>query len=146
MTWRPRVASSNKQGTQRGEVAAGKNDKLLQKIANWIPVEVIAAYNPVMAIIPAQRVWLRFWVSVGMLPVTAGWIAFATGGRKNFAWRQVIIAPFAFACWTAAMQGAMLMKVFPGWEEWMGSLAVVVGTLLLPILDGVLKWLGVPQN
>src|SRR5712664_4152314 len=101
---RPRVLSSNKPGTDRKVVAAGNDDQILKAIAGMIPVEVIAAYNPLINIIPADKVSVRFWLTVAMIPITALWIAFATKDDKNIAWRQVIIAPFAFACWTSAMQ------------------------------------------
>lgn len=65
----------------------------------------------------------------------------------RIAWRQVIIAPFAFICWIAAMQGPLFASAFPNWwEDWIGSVAVGVGTLVLPILNGILKRLGVPQD
>jgi hypothetical protein len=123
----------------------GDDDKALQAIATMIPVEVIAAYNSLIAVIPAAHVSIRFWLTVVMMPITALWIAFATKDGR-IGWRQVIIAPFAFACWTCAIQGALLMSVFPWWENWIGSVAVGLGTLVLPILNGFLKLLGVPQN
>ncbi|HVO60829.1 MAG TPA: hypothetical protein VMT53_07830 [Terriglobales bacterium] len=141
--------SSNRSGTARAAVGAGApDDGPLKAITNLIPVEVIAVYNLVITIFPAQPPELRFWFTIVMIPITGLYIAFGTkdGDEQGIAWRQALIAPFAFACWTSAMQGAMLMAMFPWWRDWIGGVAVGVGTLLLPILNGVLRAIGVPQN
>jgi hypothetical protein len=146
---RPRLMSSNKAGTKRAPVGAGTSDDSgLKAISAMVPVEVIAVYN-LIAAPPAEPPELKFWITVIMIPITGLYIAFGTKDAKNpqIGWRQALIAPFAFACWASATQGPMLAAKFPGrWEDWMGSIAVALGTLLLPTLNGILRTLGVPQN
>jgi hypothetical protein len=128
-------------------VAASQRDSQLSAIVKWIPIEVITVYKALDGVIPSQRIHFRFWFTIVLIPLCALWIAFATRPKgKGIAWRQVVIAPFAFSCWIAAIQTEALRAQFPAWEAWMGSVILGFGTLLLPILDGVLKALGVRQN
>jgi len=146
MAWRPRLISANKPGTARAAVAATADDSPLKAVMILIPVEVIAAYNLIAAIstIPVK---VLFVITLLMIPITGLYVAFGTkGDDKGIAWRQVLLAPFAFACWISAMQGAMLMAMFPWWQSWVGNLSLALGTLLLPILNGILRYLNVPQS
>jgi hypothetical protein len=128
-------------------VSTGQQDSLLTAILMWIPVEVITSYKVIMGLIPADYGSGRLWTSILAIPITALWIAFATRteGRK-VAWRQVILAPLAFTCWVVAIQEDVMKGQFPDWELWMGSVVLGVGTLVLPILDGILRSLGITQN
>jgi len=113
----------------------------------WIPVEVITVYKAAMGAIPENWINLRVWSSAASLVITALWIAFATTPAPGrVAWRQVLLAPVAFACWAVATQPDIVRRLYPAWEPWMAILVLCGGTLLLPILEGVLKALGVPQN
>jgi hypothetical protein len=148
-TFRPRSVSSNKPGTKRAPVGSGApDDSALKAITILIPVEVIAVYNLLITVVPDKTPDLRFWFTVAMIPITGLYIAFGTkdGSKQGIAWRQTLIAPFAFACWTSAMQGQMLAAMFPWWHDWIGSVTAGLGTLLVPILNGILRALGVPQN
>jgi hypothetical protein len=128
-------------------VGAGEEDKPLTAILKWIPVEIIGTYKFVMGFIPADAEAWRLTVTILTIPLTAGWIAFATTPEaKRIAWRQVILSPFAFACWVAAIQGDVMLDIVSGWKAWMGSVILAAGTVLLPILDGILRRLDVRQN
>lgn len=110
-------------------------------------MEVVTFYKAAMGIIPGDEHSIRFhttWLSV---VATVLWIAFATRPKEGpVAWRQVIIAPIAFTCWAVATQQDVVMQVYPEWKTWMAALVVATGTLLLPIIDGLLKAIGVPQG
>lgn len=146
MPWRPRLRSGDRLGTAPTAVAAVPDDDKVKAVMILIPVEVIAAFNLIAAIsaIPTK---VLFVITLAMIPITGLYVAFGTReDGKGIAWRQVVLAPFAFACWISAMQGAMLTAIFPWWQSWIGNLALALGTLLLPILNGILKALNVPQN
>ena len=144
---RPRVMRTDKLGPGRTMVAPANQDPLLTAIVKWIPVEVLTIYKTVDGVIPAGKEQFRLWFAVGAILLCALWIAFATKpDGKPIAWRQVVLAPFAFLCWVVAMQGSTLKQIAPGWESWMGSVVLGAGTLFLPILEGILKALGVRQN
>jgi hypothetical protein len=143
---RPRVERLYK--VSRGTVPAGGETKehLLAAIIKWIPVEVLTVYKGVDGLIKDEHFRLAFLA--GVIVITPLWIAFATKPEgKRIAWRQVILAPFAFLCWSLAMMDAKtLALVVANWQSWMGSVAIGIGTLLLPVFDGILRALGVPQD
>jgi hypothetical protein len=144
---RPRVFRRDKPGAERILVSTAEGDSILAAIVKWIPVEVITVYKFLMGLIPQGFGSARLWTSVALVPICFLWIAFATrpdGARV--AWRQAALAPFAFACWVVALQDDVMKGLAPGWQPWMGSVVLGVGALLLPILDGILRSLGVPQN
>jgi hypothetical protein len=144
---RPRVIGIDKPGPGRIMVGAASKDNLLKAIVTWIPVEVLTVYKTVDGFIPPDRNTFRLWFAVASTLICVLWIAFATKpNEKPIAWRQVILAPFAFACWVAAMQGDMLKGFDSRWESWIGAVILGLGTLLLPILDGILKAAGLRQN
>jgi hypothetical protein len=148
MLLRPRVKSDDNI-VRKGRTLVGKNDKdgLIDAIIKWIPVEVIAVYKFIIGGVPDDMANWRLGISILLLILTPAWIAFATKpSAKKVAWRQVILAPFAFACWIAAIQMDVVTILYSGWQAWMGSIVLGFGTLLLPIFDGLLKLLRVPQN
>jgi hypothetical protein len=116
-------------------------------ILKWIPVEVIGAYKVAIGLSYDHPVF-GLWLSVLTVPTCGLWIAFATKPKLGtIAWRQALLAPLAFAGWAVAM-GTDLIKaeVYQAWTPSMGAAVLVAGTILLPILDGILKAIGVPQN
>lgn len=128
-------------------VGSQAKEPLLAAIITWIPAEVLTAYKALDGLIPPDKSSFRLWFSLGMVPACALWIAFATKPQdKPVAWRQVVISPFAFICWAVALQSDMLKGLFPGWEPWIGSVILGIGTVLLPILDGILTALGLRQS
>jgi hypothetical protein len=144
---RPRASRNDPPRSGRVVIAAANVDRGLTAILKWTPVEVIASYKALVNAIPARHPLFLLWVTLATIPVTSLWIAFATRPKAGrVAWRQVILAPVAFTFWAAAMETDLMNGVSSHWEPWMGSLAIAGGTLLLPILDGVLFAIGVPQN
>lgn len=144
---RPRVIRPDKPGAGRVLVAASDQDSLLAAIVKWIPVEVVTVYKAAMGIIPDNRHSLRLAFTIFSIVITALWIAFATRPEsRRVAWRQVLLAPIAFTCWAVATQGDVMQGLYSAWESWMAFLVLAVGTLLLPIFDGILRSLGVTQN
>jgi hypothetical protein len=128
-------------------VAPANQDSLLVAIVKWIPVEVLTVYKTVDGVIPQQRNAFRLGFTCFGIISSALWIAFATKPTgKKIAWRQVILAPIAFTCWVIAMEGDAIKMQWPDWEFWMGSLILGIGTISLPILDGILKAVGIPQD
>lgn len=142
---RPRVVRSDRPGPGRISVAASDQDSLVKSILNWIPVEVITVYKTIDNLVPDS---FHRGLAIAGIVITALWIAFATKpDNQPTAWRQVILASFAFMCWAVGMQPTVLpfLQGSPDQVK-VGSAFLAGGTLLLPILDGILKRAGVRQN
>jgi hypothetical protein len=108
-------------------------------------VEVITVYKTIDNLVPDS---FHRGLAIAGIVITALWIAFATKpDSQAIAWRQVILASFAFMCWAVGMQPTVLpfLQGSPDQIK-VGSAFLAGGTLLLPILDGILKRAGVRQN
>ena len=141
---RPRAVGAYKAD---GKVAiTGDNEKALDLVLKWIPLEVIAFYQALMAAIPTKEDQMRLNITYIAIAVCAAWIAFATRpAEKPIAWRQVILSTLAFVFWAAAVQSEVMQKNYH-WYEFTGTVVLILGSVLLPIFDGILARLGVPQN
>lgn len=145
--FRRRAVREDAPKSARIPIARQDQDQFITAIITWIPIEVIAVYKFVVDLIPLEYTPWRLHLTVLILILTPLWIAFATVPKgKEIAWRQVILAPFAFVCWVAAIQQDVVVSLFDNWQSWMGSMVLGVGTLLLPIIDGMMKRLCIPQN
>ena len=143
---RRRVRRSDSAGTGRQPISSKDEDSPLTAILTWIPAEVIIAYKAIMGVVPMDALSTRLWLSILFVPLCALWIGYATKpANAGIAWRQLIIAPIAFIFWVAAIQEDVVRQLFSGWQPWIGSVTLVLGTLILPIIEGILKALGVPQ-
>lgn len=143
---RPRVVRADKPGHGRISVAASDQDSLVKSVLNWIPVEVITVYKTIDNLVTDNSV--HRGLAIAGIVITGLWIAFATKpDDKPIAWRQVIVSSFAFMCWAVGMEPTVLpfLQGSPDQVK-VGSAFLAGGTLLLPILDGILKRAGVRQN
>jgi hypothetical protein len=128
-------------------VAAAEDDKNLKAVIKWIPTEFIGFYQAIMAAVPVAEGGARLWLSGLGIPLCAAWIGFATKptGAK-LAWRQIILAAVAFTFWAAAVQSEVLQASIDWWKPWMGTVLLLLGGILLPVIDGILKALGLTQG
>jgi hypothetical protein len=144
---RPRVVLPDEPRAGTEPVSAGRRDSMLSAILKWIPVEVIGTYKFVMGIIPSEYVSWQWGFTIFAAVIAPFWTAFATKPKqRRIAWRQTIIATVAFPCWVMAMQQDLMPTLFGSWKPWMGSVVLGAGTLLLPVLDSLLRKAGVTQN
>lgn len=143
---RPRVIRPDK--AMNGRImATAADDKNLAAIVKWIPVEVIASYQFVLGLIPPANMGTRLWLTIIFAVLTPLWIGFAAKeSGETIAWRQLILACVAFIFWTLGTQEDIAKDMIPVWEVWMGSVSLGLGTLCLPILDGILCKLGIRQS
>jgi hypothetical protein len=119
----------------------------LREILKWLPVEIIGFYQAVTAAVPTDSWCARLWVTAAGIVVCFLWIAFATKPNdKGFAWRQIILSTLAFTFWGVAVQSEVIKHYCNQWQLWIGTVVLIFGTVLLPIFEGILTKLGVPQN
>jgi hypothetical protein len=149
---RPRVLGGDvhEQDGRISASGASNRDGLVTAITKWIPVEVIAFYEGITtpfgnAIAGA----LPYAIPAGLV-VTFLWIAFATTTEKTqsrIAWRQVVLSCVAFLFWVIGTTSPDIWKlVLPWWHVGLNPAALATGGILLPISDGIMRRLGVPQD
>ena len=130
-----------------GEPRDGRLDALLK----LIPVEVIAFYEGITT--PFGNDLTPFLIGA----IAAGtvicflWTAFATSDNQKaqsaIAWRQVILATLAFLFWVVGTTSPELWKAQLGsWHPGINPAVLALGAVALPIVDGVLRRLGLPQD
>ena len=143
---RPRVRTPDKVQKQgRIPVSEDDADSGLKAILEWIPIEIVGPYKAIANMIPSGGDG-RLWLTLIGLPVTFCWIALSTKGDRRVAWRQAIVSTWAFAFWAAGLQPDVMKLIFPGWQDWMSSVALAGGSLILGLIDRILAFIGVPQN
>jgi hypothetical protein len=145
---RPRVIGGDNEYRRKFNIAAKRGQTTLGNIIAWIPIEVIAAYKAIVGQIPITEIYTHLGFSIGFIAITILWILFATR-RKNDSvpWRQACVAGAAFMFWSAGTEDQVIMHgIFSWWQSWMGLVSMALGTVALPILDGLLQALGVPQD
>src|ERR1019366_5807084 len=144
---RPRAMRADLPAAGRAPVAAGDQDTALKAVLKWIPIEVIGFYQAIMAAVPTEKTDVRLWLTAVTIPICALWIAFATKpDDKRYAWRQIVLAALAFVFWGVAVQSEVLKAALSWWETWMGTVVLILGSVLLPIIDGLLMHLGLTQS
>jgi hypothetical protein len=149
---RPRVIGGD-QLSSTGRIpvaAAAERDSVASALAKWVPVEVIVFYEGITTPFGSQvSDFLWYAIIVGILVVIL-WIAFATEEKaksSRIAWRQVIVSPFAFLFWVAGTTSPDIWKIiYPWWQVGFNPAILAFGVVALPIIDGILRRLGLPQD
>lgn len=131
----------NKPTGRRAHAALDAPTETIQKM---LPLEVVAFYVATLAIIPvvagedAALVLVASWIVFGVgllatpLYMVTTWDADAAARREAMSAAiipQLLIGMAAFAVWAFALGGPFASLLF--WREWMGGVALLVGTLLL---------------
>lgn len=148
---RPRVVGGDASPSGRLDVDASSNkDSVISAITKWIPIEVIAFYEGLTTPFGEQiSGWLFYAIGAGSI-VTALWIAFATsdpGKQSQIAWRQVILACMAFIFWVVGTTSPTVWQViFVSWRPEINSAVLTCGAIALPIVDGIMRRLGIRQD
>jgi hypothetical protein len=148
---RPRVVGGDVSSTGRVPAAAtGERDSVVSALAKWVPVEVIAFYEGITTPFGSQIAGLLWYaITVGVIVVLL-WTAFATeDGAKSsrIAWRQVIVSSIAFVFWVIGTTSPDIWKMlYSWWQVGLNPAALALGAVLLPIIDGILRRLGLPQD
>jgi len=143
MRLRPRVIRSDRPRNGVVLAAGTQQDGPVPSIIKWIPIEIIGVYKSVSGLgAPDGSFVSIIWILC--LAATPLWIAFAAREPKEpVPVRQVILSSIAFLVWTAGTE-SWIAHLF-AWKSQIGSAILFFGTLLLPILDGVLKSMGIRQ-
>jgi hypothetical protein len=149
---RPRVLGGDfKDRDGRVAISATTDrDGALSAITKWIPIEVIAFYQGITTPFGDELAkGLPYVIGAGAV-ATVLWIGFATESVRNqnrIAWRQVVLSCIAFVFWAIGTTSPDIWKVVVSWwQPAINPAALALGAVLLPIVDGILRFLGIPQD
>ena len=137
-------------GTPRtfAENAASPEDTWPEALLKLFPAEVYGAYMLAMGYLtdvestPTLRIayWGLFFAGLvaTLIWLVAKWDDDPVVRREElrYAWPQLILSAFAFTVWAFFLGGAFAQ--FPWWTQWLGSLALTMGALLLTGLNKLL--------
>lgn len=150
--WRPRVwAQEAIYDPRRVPTAAGSDASgPVGAITRWIPIEVIAFFEGITQPFGNQIApYLLYCIAAGLI-ATFLWIAFATAdaqAKSVIAWRQVVLSCISFFFWVVGTTNSEVWALtFKWWHPGFGPAGLALGAILIPIVDGVLKRLRVPQD
>jgi hypothetical protein len=149
---RPRVSGGDVR-TRDGRLlvnSAQTRDGFVSAITKWVPIEVITFYEAVTSPFGNNVApFLLFAICAGVI-VTFLWTAFATTSANavsRVAWRQVILATIAFVFWAVGTTSPDVWKLLAQWwQPGINPATLAAAAIVLPIADGILKRLGVPQD
>jgi hypothetical protein len=140
------------QGGDDGRIAVAAEGKegALSAVTKWVPIEVIAFYEGATKPFADQIAPYLFHLIVIVVVVTFLWIAFATESAQaasRIAWRQVILSCIAVLFWVVGTSSPDIWKLhFTWWHPGFGPAALAAGAIILPIVDGIMKKMGVKQD
>jgi hypothetical protein len=125
-------------------------DGTLSAITKWIPIEVIAFYEGITTPFGDKISQALVYTIIAGVIITFLWIAFATDNStaaSRIAWRQVILSCFAFVFWVVGTTSPDIWKmVAPWWLPGINPAALAAGAIALPIINGIMRRLGIPQD
>lgn len=124
------------------EGAAPEEDDYLERVARFIPSEVLAVYVPVVAILDLQGDtgrWAIFGFALALIPLIL-WLRSSAeqplGRERGLAiW---LTATIAFVAWAAAIPGGPF-QTFTEDATRFGGAAVIVVSVLLPLFAAKFK-------
>lgn len=150
---RPRVVGGDVRevdGKISISTTSANKDGLISAITKWIPIEVIAFYEGITTPFGDKIAQGLVYTIVGGVIVTFLWIAFATeipAAASKIAWRQVILSCFAFVFWVVGTTSPDVWKIVaPWWLPGINPATLAAGAIALPIIDGIMRRLGIPQD
>jgi hypothetical protein len=114
-------------------------DSYFEKLVKYIPADILAAYVAITGITASVNppVWLGWGVFAVLLALTPLYVCYVKttptgfGPGKIFHW---VTACLAFTAWVFAMGGPF--TTFPWYQPYLGSVVLILTTLIIPVLEG----------
>jgi hypothetical protein len=116
-------------------------DSYFEKLIKYIPADIVAAYVAIAGILQEnnnQPLWLTWSVFGTLLTLTPLYVCFIKTqpagfiSSKFFHW---ITSCLAFTVWVFAL-GGPFAATFEWYRPYFGSVALILTTLIIPVLEG----------
>lgn len=118
------------------------SDTYFEKLLKAVPADIVAAYITIQGILAEhnnQPLWLSWAVFFALLVLIPSYVCYVktepTGfvANKAFHWVSSCVA---FTVWVFAM-GGPFAATFDWYRPYFGSIALIVTTLILPVLEAL---------
>jgi hypothetical protein len=120
-------------------------DSYLKKILAYIPIESVGLYQvTVNTFAPSDPLFVDI---VGIIwVITPFWMLYSTHAKgQTLSWDQAVTSVPAFIFWLAGLQSPFVIQFLATrqivWKDSYGTFALVVGSMLLPVLGNIVLWL-----
>ncbi len=127
------------------------NDSYFEKLIKYIPADILAAYVAITGITasvnPPQ--WLGWGVFGVLLALTPLYVCYVKTEPKGFASSKTfhwVTACLAFSSWVFAMGGPMLTDTFAWYQPYLGSVVLILTTLIIRICPTNRIWCSRPNS
>ena len=109
-------------------------DPYSSRLLKYIPSEIVAAYLVIQGMIPADGGALSFWVMLGvpllMLALTPLYLRRLQGVKDA---NQIAVTMISFLVWLYTLGGPFTPPYLDIHVAWLGSIILVLWTLLAPL-------------
>ena len=116
-------------------------DSYSEKLVRYIPADILAAYIAISGIIESNNppLWLSWGVFCALLALTPAYVCLVKTEPAGFSWSKSfhwVTSCLAFSAWVFAIGGPMLTATFAWYQPYLGSVVLILTTLLIPVLEG----------
>lgn len=122
-------------------------DSYFEKLVRYIPADILAAYVAITGITASVNppLWLGWAVFGVLLTLTPLYVCYVKTEPKGFVSSKTfhwVTACLAFSSWVFAMGGPF--TAFAWYQPYLGSVVLILTTLIIPVLEGQFYPCGTP--
>jgi apolipoprotein N-acyltransferase len=124
------------------------SDSYAEKLVKFIPADILAAYLAISGITASNDppLWLTWGVFGALLALTPLYVCLVKTDPPGIAWSKTfhwVTACLAFSAWVFAMGGPFAVT-FAWYKPYLGSVVLILTTLIIPVLEGQFYQSGPP--
>jgi hypothetical protein len=115
-------------------------DSYFEKLVRYIPADILAAYVAISGITASNDppLWLTWGVFGVLLALTPLYVCLVKTDPPGIAWSKTfhwMTACLAFSAWVFALGGPFAVT-FTWYKPYLGSVVLILTTLIIPVLEG----------
>lgn len=116
-------------------------DSYFEKLVRYIPADILAAYLAISGVLESNSppLWLSWSVFGVLLVLTPLYVCLVKTDPPGFSWSKFfhwVTSCLAFSAWVFAIGGPMLTNTFVWYKPYLGSVVLILTTLIIPVLEG----------
>lgn len=132
---------SNRRFAQAPPPDSKNTDSYFEKLIRYIPADILAAYVAISGITESNNppLWLSWGVFGVLLVLTPLYVCLVKTDPPGIAWSKTfhwVTSCLAFSAWVFAIGGPMLTSTFAWYQPYLGSVVLILTTLIIPVMEG----------